>query len=155
MSESTSTPTNPLLSARLSWALALLPACLGFIAQVRGQVSSPPPEKRAVPALAFSQYLVNERDVEFKPYYQAHFRFRNTGDHTVNVTDLKPSCGCLNPKLDKRVYAPGDRGEFFLKIDPTKEKPGPHEYYVDIHYTDPEPRVARVTYKLNLPDRKI
>lgn len=155
MADSDSLSTTPRGQMRACWIGAILPVGLAFVAHVFGGQARDAVETRQPPSLAFSQYLVDEREPEFQPYYQANFYFKNMGDRTVTVTDLKPSCGCLSPKLDERIYPPGADGRFSLKIDPTREKPGPREYYVDVHYTDPEPQVARVTYKLVLPDRKI
>lgn len=42
---------------------------------------------------------------------EALFRFTNTGDQPVVITDLKSSCGCTVPQLEKRQYAPGEGGE--------------------------------------------
>ncbi len=138
-----------------TWSAALLPAVLGLIFHVAGPRAQASSGKRDLPGLAFSQYLVAEEDGEVRPYYRAYYRFRNVGDKTVTITDLKPSCGCLNPQLQKRVYAPGERGEFEIRVDPTKEKPGRKEYTVDVHYEDSQPRVVHVTYRLVLPERKI
>lgn len=41
----------------------------------------------------------------------AVFSFKNTGSETVTITDLKASCECTVPQLEKRSYAPGESGK--------------------------------------------
>jgi hypothetical protein len=42
---------------------------------------------------------------------EAVFRFTNTGSEAVTVIDPVSSCGCTVPKLEKKVYQPGESGE--------------------------------------------
>ena len=39
------------------------------------------------------------------------FRFTNSGQEEITITDVSSSCGCTVPKLDKRTYKPGESGE--------------------------------------------
>jgi hypothetical protein len=41
----------------------------------------------------------------------AVFSFRNTGSEPVTITELKASCECTVPQLEKRIYAPGESGK--------------------------------------------
>ena len=41
----------------------------------------------------------------------AHFTFTNIGDHPVKILDTKTSCGCTAAVPDRRVFAPGEKGE--------------------------------------------
>jgi hypothetical protein len=87
----------------------------------------------------------------------AHFDFANTGDSPVTITKLEPSCGCLNPQLvgDKKVYAPGERGRFYVSVRTANESAGPHAYAVDVHYADQRPHQETLTFRLELPERKV
>ncbi len=42
---------------------------------------------------------------------QAGFRFKNTGNQSVKITEIATSCGCTVATLEKREYAPGESGE--------------------------------------------
>jgi hypothetical protein len=137
------------------WAGALLPLLLAMVAHWVGPQAQAALETRELPALAFSQYLVDDGEPEVSPVYRAHYYFQNTSDHPVTIKELRPSCGCLNPQLEKREYLPGEEGKFMIRVDPTKEKPGPREYFVDVVYEDPDPHEIRVTYKLVLPARSV
>lgn len=138
-----------------SGMLLFLPGIWALVSYVQGAAPQPIAPGAAKPALVFNQYLVDLGKVPPQRFVQAYFQFTNRGKQAVDVTELLPSCGCLSPRLEKRHYEPGEIGEFFLKIDAAQEVPGPHEYFVDINYTDPRPQTARVTFKLDLPYRSV
>ena len=141
------------------WAwylLALLPmlAALGFDA------AGPRPravatDNTARPGLAFDKYLVNLGPVAPAAEHRAIFAFTNTSAQPVTVTALKPSCGCLDPKLARATWQPGERAVFSLKVLATREEPGPKEYFCTGHYNDGQPREARLSLKVTLPVQKL
>ena len=136
-------------------AICLLPAAVSLGYQAAGPRPRVPRPRDTAPALAFDQYLVNLGNVQPAAEHRAFFAFTNRGTHPVRVKSLRPSCGCLDPKLSEAVYAPGERGVFSLSILATREKPGPKEYYCKVVYEDPEPREAIVTLKVVLPPLKL
>ena len=54
----------------------------------------------------------------------AVYRFSNTGKDPVNLSAVKPLCGCLAPKIAKRTYAPGESGELTVTFD-LRNRTGP------------------------------
>ncbi|MEM9299034.1 MAG: DUF1573 domain-containing protein [Bacteroidota bacterium] len=42
---------------------------------------------------------------------KAHYEFKNEGEQTVVIQEVKASCGCTVPKLEKKEYAPGETGQ--------------------------------------------
>ncbi|MBW3541838.1 MAG: DUF1573 domain-containing protein [Planctomycetes bacterium] len=136
----------------LLWIVAALPF-FGALLN-RGSEAAPQPAARAAerPALAFEQYLVNLREVEAAPEIVARFAFTNRGDAPVTIESLESSCGCLKPRLERRAYRPGESGEFLLRVETARQKPGPHEFFVVVKYRDPQPREVRLTLELVLPD---
>ncbi len=42
---------------------------------------------------------------------EAVYHFTNENDHPITVLLVKSSCGCTVPELDKKIYAPGEKGE--------------------------------------------
>lgn len=139
----------------ICWSGALLPFALALIAHLVGPQAQAAPEGRPIPSIVFSQYMIDEGAPVLRPLYKTAFEFRNQSDRTITIKELNPSCGCLNPRMEKTVYEPGEIGEFWIAVDPTKEKPGPREYFVDVLYEDPEPHTVRVTYKIILPERSL
>ena len=50
---------------------------------------------------------------------EAVYRFENVSDQTVEIKDVRTSCGCTAAKFEKKAYAPGEKGE----ISVTYKKP--------------------------------
>lgn len=100
------------------------------------------------PALVFDQYFVNLSDLHNAARVEAWFHFKNCGKSPARITNLEPSCGCLNPKVEKRAYLPGEECEFSLGVLMTREKPGPHDYFLTIDYADPKPRSVTIAFKV-------
>ncbi|WP_166820183.1 DUF1573 domain-containing protein [Thalassoroseus pseudoceratinae] len=107
------------------------------------------------PALMFDQYAVNLGKVPAAKIVQARFGFRNAGTEPVTITELKPSCGCLQPKIEKTQYAPGETGTFYLRSDAATQESGPQEYWLTVKYEDPKPRETKLLFKLELPERRV
>ncbi len=137
--------------------VALLPIGLATAANWVGATAQPINYQRTSPALVFRQYLVNLGNIPAtsQKYVYTRFVFTNRGKETVKITDMKPSCGCLQPRLAKKVFAPGERGEFLLRVETASQKPGAHDYFVTMKYTDPKPREATVHFKFVLPEKQI
>lgn len=136
------------LAACIPFALGVIFHTIGWRAQAAAKLAPPP-------ALAFDQYLVNLGEVEPTAQVYGRFGFTNTSDHPVTIHELKPSCGCLNPRLEKRTYAPGESGEFYLRVQTANEEPGPKEYFCKVLYEDIEPREVEVRFKVTLPDEQV
>lgn len=120
--------------------------------------SQPTPWKQALPAgpaLAFSQYAVDLGKVRPADELRATFRFRNTSTVPVTIQELIPSCGCLMPRLDKQVYAPGEAGQINLRMQPANETPGEKEFFCDVVYRDTQTRTDRLTFRLHLPEQRL
>ncbi len=107
------------------------------------------------PGLAFDEYVVDLREVEPAARVPARFGFTNRSSETVTVKELKPSCGCLNPHIVKKSFAPGESGEFYLQVWTANETPGPHEYTCRVLYEDSQPREALLTFRLILPKDQV
>lgn len=112
--------------------------------------------------LAFEQYLVNLGPVPAVREVAGRFTFKNVGRETVHVTQLEPSCGCLNPRLEKRIYAPGELGTFHVRVQTASESAGPHEFTVKVHYEDMaagketvERPPVELGFKLVVPEKQV
>lgn len=137
------------------WTLALLPLGAAVLAQVQGPMPTLSVTPPSLPALAFDQYLVDLGPIRPTSEVRANFVFRHRGTQPVRITEVKPSCGCLQPRFSKEIYEPGDVDAMILRVLPANESPGRHEYFVEIKYADPEPREARVTFRVDLPEKGI
>jgi hypothetical protein len=62
------------------------------------------------------------------------FPFTNRGPGVVEITSLRASCGCMTPRLDRRIYQPGEQGELPLEINTLSQAPGPQAWQVRVGY---------------------
>ena len=46
------------------------------------------------------------------------YLFRNTGSGPLTITQVKTSCGCTVPELEKKTYMPGESGTLDVTFDP-------------------------------------
>jgi hypothetical protein len=129
-------------------AVAALPfaASLGFRSVER--MPRTPNGSAERPALVFDQYFVNLSEIHNAARVEALFHFKNCGKVPAVITNLEPSCGCLNPKVEKRPYLPGEECDFSMSVLTTRERPGPHDYELKIDYQDPQPRSVTVAFKV-------
>lgn len=142
-------------TALLFATLAVVPfgwSVLAHTARPSVPLSIPAPER---PPLVFDQYLVDLGEVEPATEVRAHFLFENRGSSAIELTKITPSCGCLEPLISTRKLNPGQSGRMALRMQPANELPGRKEYYADIAYNDGEPREARVTFRLEIPEQQL
>lgn len=146
--------------------LALLaPAVLSLfhsVASSRTQAAIPGPDR---PALAFDQYMVNFGQPQPRAIHEAQFHFQNRSSRPVKITEVKPSCGCLTPKLvgfnaqrrheERTEFAPGEHGVLAMGIRPAKEQPGDKTYTVTVSYNDGQPQTETLEFRITLPQKKL
>jgi hypothetical protein len=142
---------------RCAALLACVPFLVAIVAEAMPTRVTPIAEAPPRPPLAFDQYLVDLRQVPPRPVIRAYFDFTNTGDQTLTISELVPSCGCLSPQLrgDQKTYHPGQHGRFYVTMQTANEEPGQHAYEVKVKYNDPQPCEETVHFRLMLPEVKV
>lgn len=60
------------------------------------------------------------------------FKFKNEGAGTLIISNVKGSCSCTVPALEKKEFAPGETGEIRVIFNP-KSKAGPQHQAVTIN----------------------
>lgn len=73
------------------------------------------------------------------------FTFKNTGNNPLQITNIKPSCGCTTPNWSKDPVAPGAEGTVELKFN-SAHKSGTQIKSVTL-YMNTEPMVRTLTFK--------
>ncbi len=118
-------------------------------------------------ALAFREYLVNLGRVPEGRPVPAQFLFANTGSMPLKILGTSPSCGCLVPRLEKRLYAPGEQGLLVVQADTEgssfAEQNGTSgnadqikEHFVDVRYDAGRgEQTKRINVKYILPARRV
>lgn len=61
-------------------------------------------------ALKFDEEIVSHEATFEETQFTAEFKFTNEGEETETVGNVRSSCGCTVPELDKKVYEPGESG---------------------------------------------
>jgi hypothetical protein len=65
------------------------------------------------------------------------FKFKNKGKSDLQITEVKPSCGCTKGDFDK-VVKPGKTGKITLSIDKTEKYVGKTVKTAHVTTNDPE-----------------
>lgn len=133
---------EPAMNDSLRWlALAVV---LGFAAAYalwgRGTQDTPvhaaPPEaangagafdRPPVPAGPQSRLVLEppawERDdIEPGSHNDLSFTVKNPSDRTIRIITIKPSCGCVKPKMDTQILKPGEHAELKATYRAGKDK---------------------------------
>jgi hypothetical protein len=66
------------------------------------------------------------------------FAFTNRGATGVEIVEIQGSCGCLKPKLDHRVYQPGEGDKLRIEVNTLTQGAGPHSWRTIVRYRDGE-----------------
>ena len=98
-----------------------------------------PPPAAAVPTSTGPVFTLTEPILDFGSINDFESRtvpveFTNTGDSVLTVNRVQPTCGCTTTSLDKKDYAPGERGTINLTFKPKGS--GPQTKYVKVHTND-------------------
>lgn len=81
-------------------------------AAINQQASQQSPQRMvtAAPGIAFEKVTHNFGDVGPGTNHLCEFRFTNTGNSVLKISEVSKTCGCTPFSLDKTEYAPGESG---------------------------------------------
>src|SRR4029077_13817996 len=60
------------------------------------------------------------------------------GSEPVEIIEARASCGCLTPRLAKRSYDPGEKGDVLFEVNTLIPAPGTHTWRVQLDYRSGE-----------------
>jgi len=92
------------------------------------------PTPRLWADLECAQPVVEKGEIRSGMSLSHRFAFTNRGSEAVEITDVRPSCGCLAPKLEKRCFQPGESGELLLEVNTLTQPAGANTWRVTIRY---------------------
>jgi hypothetical protein len=84
--------------------------------------------------LECAQPVVEKGEVRSGIPLSHSFTLVNSGHEVIDVTDVRPSCGCLAPKLQRRHFQPGESGTLLLEVNTLTQPPGANSWRATIHY---------------------
>jgi hypothetical protein len=107
-------------------------------------------------ATSYGQLSWVSRQLDFHPgpadeTVVADFEFANAGTTPVNVTDVKTSCGCTTAALDKKSYAPGEKGKISATFH-IGDRMGLQQKQVMVSTDHPEEPVVQLTLRAFIPE---
>ncbi len=60
------------------------------------------------------------------------YRFRNSGDKQLVITNVTAGCGCTVPEKPEKPFSPGQEGVIKALFNSAGQHPGPHTKYVTV-----------------------
>ncbi len=76
-----------------------------------------------------------------------HFPFTNTGSVPVKIESFKTSCGCTAASAEKRLIAPGEKGEVVVTYS-TTGRHGLKEAPVTVKTDDPQAPISTLRFRV-------
>src|SRR5262249_22627810 len=62
------------------------------------------------------------------------FAFVNDGPGVAEITEVRPGCGCLMPRLPQRRVGPGEHGVVHADLNTLGQSAGPHTWRLHVRY---------------------
>ena len=81
----------------------------------------------------------------------ARFPFQNAGNYTVRIRDIATSCGCTTAVLQKRIYAPNEKGEITATFE-IGDRMGLQDKTILIETDDPKMPTFALDMRIAIPD---
>lgn len=100
----------------------------------------------AVAVLTLEQTVIDLGTISDDEAKPMKVGFKNTGTGTLTIADLKGSCGCTVPQLEKKEYKPGEGGVIDITYNPHGKR-DQQQTTVTITSNDPSKSVQTVTVK--------
>ncbi len=105
----------------------------------------------------FAQLVWEKRQLEeFHPsledtQVEAHFPFVNRGNDLIHIREIQTSCGCTVATLNKKEYAPGEKGEV-VAIFTFGERIGKQQKTVTVTTDDPKEPTVSLQFMVQIPE---
>jgi len=101
------------------------------------------------PQILFEEVVCDLGRVGVGTRHFCAFRFGNAGDSSLKITNVKATCGCTIPHLDKREYAPCTSG--VIKVTYTASgTTGPTEKHIYVFSNDRANPKVELTIKAHI-----
>jgi len=82
--------------------------------------------------ITFENEIYNFHEIPEKIEAGATFNFSNIGDHPLQISDVKTSCGCTVPEWTKDKIAPNEKGA--IKVIYDAKYPGRFNKTITVFY---------------------
>lgn len=102
------------------------------------------------PVLTFKQEKIDMGEVPQGPQVNGEFEFTNTGQSTLTIKKIQPSCGCTGVVADeKKDFEPGESGKIKFTFN-TEGRNGVNEKTITVESTDLAKPIKVVSFTANI-----
>ncbi|HSL90026.1 MAG TPA: DUF1573 domain-containing protein [Ignavibacteriaceae bacterium] len=98
------------------------PANQQLVLTIKANVVIPEKTKAEAPKIQFNNSQYNFGKVKEGQVYQHTFTFSNTGSRSLNIKDVKSSCGCAVASISQKELMPGESATLKVELDTAKRK---------------------------------
>jgi hypothetical protein len=84
--------------------------------------------------LHFDQTTVHAGVIRSGPPHSQRYCFTNQSSTPIEIVNVRGSCGCLKPRLEKTTYQPGERGAVLLELNTLTADAGDRSWQVYVQY---------------------
>jgi uncharacterized cupredoxin-like copper-binding protein len=107
------------------------------IITIKGNVVAGDVKQDVKPVLEFSETQHDFGKIEEGKVVEHTFKFKNTGKATLNISDIKTSCGCTAALVSSEKIDPGEEGTLLVELD-SKNRKGKMSRTITIKSNDPK-----------------
>ena len=115
-----------------------------IVLTLKGSVKIPESESANYPVLHFGETQHDFGKVKEGKVVEYTFRFQNKGKSTLNITDIRTSCGCTAALVSDNSIKPGQNGTLKVELD-TSKRHGKMSRTVTVKSDDPKHPVQVLT----------
>jgi hypothetical protein len=101
------------------------------------------------PQITFERLVYDFNNVGANTQNTCEFNFKNTGDDLLKITDVSKTCGCTPYTLEKKEYAPGEKGTLKVTYN-VGGHAGQAEKYIYVSSNDSTNPKIQLTVKANV-----
>jgi len=113
--------------------------------QTQPAQTQPAPDPATLTAVKFAEEVFDFGTVKAGEPVEHVYKFTNTGDKPLTISNARGSCGCTVPDWPREPIAPGAEGEIKVRFD-SKGKNGAQNKTVTVTAnTEPQNTIIRIT----------
>ena len=101
-------------------------------------------ESGKFPEIEFEEEIIEFGDISQGEKVKRRFRFENTGDADLIISDAKGSCGCTVPLWPRQPIRPGQKGEIEVVFDSNGKSGRQHKTVTLVTNTVPNTKVIAI-----------
>jgi hypothetical protein len=123
---------------------------LGFAVQGFGQATT---KKASGPVITLDKSTFDFGDITQGDKVEHVFKFTNTGNEPLIITNVQISCGCTTPQWPREPIPPGGKGDITIGFN-SAGKMGKQNKVLPIQSNAVNSEEAKITFTTNVLEKK-